>query len=73
MHELIKFLKEPGYLCVLKFLVPTQKGGRAFSPFFALGSQKSNVTLKHYLWLIKVFLFYIDLTLPVAMVTENGC
>ena len=41
-------------------------------------AKKMKVTLQHFLWIvmlddIHVFLFHIDLTLTVAMVTENGC
>ena len=55
------------------------KGGRALGPFFGPHGKPK---IKSYLTalsldclnrrMIKVFLFHIDLTLAVAMVTENG-
>ena len=55
------------------------KGGCALSPFFGpprkpkIKSYFKTLSLDCLIrWMIQVFLFHIDLTLPVAMVTENG-
>ena len=55
------------------------KEGRALSPFFGphwkpkIKSYFTTLSLDWFIrWLIQVFLFHIDSTLTVAMVTENG-